>query len=174
MPFCVVNAPGPPALVTRMPDVPEAVPPLMTSLSEADPSLPRYALTPSTPPLPAYCCVVNVLNAPAVGAANPTSPALLTCCVTVELPVTFHVLLASTLTFVTFSAAPLQREPLCNAMLATAVALAKASPSSTLPLLAVTSTTVACGANVEPKACSRRPPLTAVLLAVTLVGPPAA
>ena len=41
MPFATVWAPGPPALVMRKNELPVALPPLMTSLSDGEPSAPR-------------------------------------------------------------------------------------------------------------------------------------
>jgi hypothetical protein len=48
MPLALVSAPGPPALVMRNAVLPVAVPPLMTSMSEAEPSPPRYVLSATT------------------------------------------------------------------------------------------------------------------------------
>ena len=52
MPFATVSAPGPPALVMRKEELPVALPPLMTSLSDGEPSAPRNVLSPSVPPWP--------------------------------------------------------------------------------------------------------------------------
>ena len=52
MPLPVVTAPGPPALVIRNDELPLAVPPLMTSLSEGEPSLPKKVFIAIVPPAP--------------------------------------------------------------------------------------------------------------------------
>ena len=52
MPLPVVIAPGPPALVMRNNELPLAVPPLMTSLSDGEPSAPKKVFIAIVPPAP--------------------------------------------------------------------------------------------------------------------------
>ena len=52
MPFATVSAPGPPALVMRKNELPVALPPLMTSLSDGEPSPPRKVFIAIVPPAP--------------------------------------------------------------------------------------------------------------------------
>jgi hypothetical protein len=54
MPLAVVNAPRPPAFVTysAVSPVAEAPPPLITNLSEGEPSVPRNVLSARAPPEP--------------------------------------------------------------------------------------------------------------------------
>ena len=52
MPLAEVSAPGPPALVMRSKELPVALPPLMTSLSEGEPSPPKKVFIAIVPPAP--------------------------------------------------------------------------------------------------------------------------
>jgi hypothetical protein len=61
MPLPVVSAPAPVVLAIRRSALPPALPPLITSRSDGEGSLPRKVLSPSKPPLPTKFCVVNVL-----------------------------------------------------------------------------------------------------------------
>jgi hypothetical protein len=49
MPFATVSAPGPPALVMRKKELPVALPPLMTSLSEGELSVPKKVFSAIVP-----------------------------------------------------------------------------------------------------------------------------
>jgi hypothetical protein len=52
MPFAIVSAPGPSMLMIRKTELPVAVPPLITNLSDGEPSAPRNVLRPSVPAAP--------------------------------------------------------------------------------------------------------------------------